>query len=226
MKNLGKFGFLLLIFFSLFSVVGGCTFPYPYHYTRLAPTPVVNQLQYPVYIDKNFGSADQLSIANAVDQWNYALNGHLKLVIVDHTFDMQDDRLRAAIKRDAFLILRINSSNPLIPTVEPQHWALGFTPSLGNHWVYLVRDRLENEDVEFITMHEIGHALGAGHTSSGLMYKEYSPDTYRCIDFLAVQQVARYQHWDVATLNYCQPGAYQPVDDSHKQQQSLHPSID
>lgn len=174
------------------------------HFPTTATTPVI----FPVYIDKNFGGLDQLSIADALDQWNFVFNGHAKFAVVDDHFNMDIPELQQAIQQNAFIIFRIDSHNPLVPTnTDPGFLSVGFTPHLGSHLIYLIRDRLENEDVRDIIMHELGHALGADHTSHGLMYKHYTQEEYQCIDLLTVEQIAPIQHWPLTELNYCILGA-------------------
>lgn len=180
-----------------------------YQYTRnTVYQPAAQAPVYPVYVDKQFSGDDRLAIQDALQQWDYALNGHARFVIVDTSFDMEMDKLQRAQRDDAFLIMMVHSDNPIIPTnIAPGQWCLGWTPYTGSHWIRLVRDRLDTStDVKLVLMHEIGHALGADHDGSGLMYNKYSPEQYQCVDYGAVVQVARWYHWDVHTLNYCQVG--------------------
>jgi hypothetical protein len=176
-----------------------------YHYTHISAV-AGNGEVFSVYVDKYFGEADKISIQQALDQWNYVLNGHAKFVIVDDQFDMDPSILQMIVNKNAFLILKITSANPIVPNIGPGYWILGFVPVIGNHWIYLVRDRMNNNDIKYITMHEVGHALGAKHTDSGVMFKYYLPEEYQCVDYSAAKQVAAWYHWDVNELNYCMPG--------------------
>jgi hypothetical protein len=236
-KNLGKLGFGLLIFLSLF--FSGCTHPGMYHYvSHTAPTysPLVS-----VYVDKNFGDADQVSIADAIDQWNYALNGHFKMIIVDHQFDMDQQGMQEVQDRKSFAVLKVDENNAMVQRADQVvrkagsgDFALAFTPGPGNHAIYLVRTRIrDNAMVRGIVMHEMGHALGAAHTPHGLMLANYNAETYQCVDYATVLQVATYYHWDVSSMNYCtaDDGNYKqvnrdPLDPLAKQQQSRQPSVD
>lgn len=213
MKNLWLFALLLLG-----SLVFGCASGHlgVYHYTHTAPYSQVMPT-YPVYIDKDFGEADRMSIAEALDQWNYALNGHAKFIIVSDTFDMEPEVLSRVTGGDAFAILKVTGSNPIVArsdeiVEEHEHlghsYSLGFTPSLGSHTIYLVRDRIkDNSMVKGIVMHEVGHALGSEHVGDGLMFPGYDVVRYQCVDYDTIKAVAAYQNWKVDTLNYCVLGA-------------------
>lgn len=184
-----------------------------YQYTHV---PSNNRTQImSVYIDKDFGEADKVEIAKALEQWNFALNGNAKFLIASQDFDMSEDSvLRDVQIGKAFLILKVNSNNPIVdaadsvvrqykPQATGKDLSWGFTTSIGDHKVYLVRDRMNNGDIFYITMHELGHALGAEHTTDGLMYRLYSQDKFQCVDWLAIKQVAEYHGWDLGSINYC-----------------------
>jgi Matrixin len=211
MKNLGKllFGFLLaLIFLSCAGHVG------MYQYTHVDNNPLWVEI-YPVYIDNSFGEADKVAIGRALEQWNFAFNSNARFQLESDKFDMsQEGVLRQVQDGKAFVIFKVNGNNPIVdasdaivrqykPGASGKDLSWGFTTSVGDHKIYLVRDRMGNGDVFYITMHELGHALGAQHTADGLMYKFYSPERFQCVDRLAIEQVALYHHWDDRTVNYC-----------------------
>lgn len=216
MKNLVKFAFLILSL-SVFLISCATGHLGMYHYTH-APLYSQEMPTYPVYVDKDFGEADRLSIAEALDQWNYALNGHAKFVIVSDTFDMEPEILQRVVSGSAFVILKVSGDNPIVArsdevVEEHEHkgshsYSLGFTVAIGNHTIYLVRDRIkENKMVKGIVMHEVGHALGAEHVGDGLMFPGYDAERYQCVDYQTVKAVAEYHNWKVDTLNYCELGA-------------------
>lgn len=212
MKNLGQFVFLLCVAICFF----GCATGHlgMYQYTHAVPVTQWTEVM-PVYIDKDFGDADKVNIARALEQWNFAFNGNARFELVSDRFDMaQESVLRDVQAGRAFVIFKVNGNNPIVdasddivrkykPGATGKDLSWGFTTSVGDHKVYLVRDRMGNDDVFYITMHELGHALGAEHTAEGLMYKFYTREQFQCVDRLAIEEVALYRHWNTRTVNYC-----------------------
>lgn len=208
------FGFLAIICLSLLGV--GClhnipdaqlALPGAYRYTdRPALAASEKIVEWPVYIDQNFNSQERADIINgALGQWNVVLNGHAKFVVVDDHFDMEDSVLKKVVEGRAFLILRVTPDNRIVQTVDQGQDVLGVTPAISMHWLYLVGARLDANRDEFIsvTMHEMGHALGAEHTVGGLMNPYYHAEDAQCIDYKAMVQVADFYSWDKDSLNYC-----------------------
>lgn len=160
---------------------------------------------YAIYVDKDFGEADRLEIAKAVEQWNHALNGQIRLDIVSFDFRMEPSILKE--KADAWFILKIHSDSNFKPKEEPEAPTLAFADKIGGHLIYMIRDRIRNEDMKGIVMHEIGHLFGSDHVGTRLMYKHYQRSQYNCVDYDSIQSVASAQHLEPAGLNYC---AYEP----------------
>lgn len=200
-KKIWLFAFLTSLLFVFFSCIDTARLGL-YHYVR--DPSVSNQAArlYPVYVDKDFGEADRISIQDALDQWNIALHGQARFIINNH-LDVNIN--------NGFLLFKITSHNPLVKPIDKIvdvdkkgiFWTLGFTSQIGDHHVYLVRDRLQNEDVKYIVMHELGHALGAAHGGSGLMSVPYNKEKWQCVDQYTVQQIAAHEHLVAEDLNYC-----------------------
>jgi hypothetical protein len=158
----------------------------------------------PIWVDKNFGQADRLQIDAAVGQWNYALNGYIILRVVDNSFDMEIDKIQECRRRNGWLFMRINGDNSMVPIQKPnQGRTLGFANKVGGNHLYLVRERMDNEAVFGVTMHEIGHLLGAEHVGNRLMYKHFSRARFQCVDLDSLEAVAHYQGISADDLNYC-----------------------
>lgn len=174
-----------------------------YEYTRQGLRAVTPIRTIPIWIDRDFGEADKLAIDDAINAWNYAMNGYVKLVVVDTQFDMEIPKIVEQVKEGGWLFMKVTSDNSLVPSNDKGYKTIGFTEMVGGHHLYLVRDRLQNDDVFGVTLHEIGHLMGSEHVGDRLMYPHYSRARFRCIDYVTVQSVAN--AWDVPVerLNYC-----------------------
>src|SRR6266567_3027173 len=53
------------------------------HYVRQAYSAINPEIVLPVYVDKDFGSADVVGIEETIEQWNYVLNGYIILKMGD-----------------------------------------------------------------------------------------------------------------------------------------------
>jgi hypothetical protein len=162
----------------------------------------------PIWIDKNFGEADQISIQSALDQWSYALNGYIVFKVESRQFDMADSVLREVAMGRAWVFLKVDSNNSFIKNQDTiyhneKHLILACTDQIGGGTLYLVRDRLDNAWVSGVMMHEIGHLLGANHHDKTLMSSAFNVENAHCIDLETLQQVAKYQGLDYRKMNYC-----------------------
>lgn len=205
-----------LVFFLLLLLVG-CNPTVGNGYIR-NPSNVGVYKVIPVYIDVTFGEGDKVAIDDAVNQWNYVLNGYMELKVVTHQFDMELNLIREAARNNGILIMKVYSNNPIVPTLTSGMYTLnsGAVPiawvnERGGGKMYLIRDRLENTDVLPVSLHELGHALGAGHEELldenvlRLMYPYYYKRyNYSCIDKNAMKKVAEYQNLPWKGLNYCE----------------------
>lgn len=171
----------------------------------------------PIWIDKNFGEADRLAIDDAIRAWNFAMNGYVQLKIVDMDFDMEPSKIVDQVNQNGWLFMKLKSDSKLIPEQkEKGYWTIGFTEKLGGHHLYLVRDRLANEDVFGVTMHEIGHLMGSDHVGDRLMRPHFNRTASQCIDYDTIKAVASYNNLPLDRLNYCMDQAPDPVKKDDK----------
>lgn len=192
----------ILLILSLFLIsCESCDKPTPYHYVN-QPEVQVETKTIPVYIDNHFSDVENSQIQIAISQWNATLNGYLKLEIAG-TFDMEIELLEEARLHHAYLIIKLDPNSPLLSNSIGEK-TLGFADSIGGSYLYLVPELVKN-DLYGVALHEIGHLLGAKHTPSGLMYKNYYLGKFICIDILAAQEVGNYQDFDWTKMNYCTP---------------------
>ena len=205
-----KFGYAL--FCLLFSCIfcWSCIPPHSYAFTYVnSPhqrTKSPTQIKM-VYIDQAFGESDRVAIADALTQWEYALNGYM--TFKTQYYDVEHgavDTLRDVVDGRAWMFLKINSTNPLVDFHDmPKVHALAFCERVGGSLIYMVRDRVPNDNVKGVMMHEIGHLLGAQHwdEDDDLMNPIYREANSQCIDKHTLQQVSEHLHIPVQNMNYC-----------------------
>jgi hypothetical protein len=148
-----------------------------------APVPAEPGRVVPVHIDRTFSIYERAKILRAVNEWNVALNGQVRL--------------------EVWIVAKIDSRSPITASSAMSR-ALAVTVGTRRAIVYVVADRLGSRDLGAIMMHEFGHAFGVGHDSgSQLMHPYYVGDKQRCIDKGAVRAVAAAQNLDLSQLNWC-----------------------
>jgi hypothetical protein len=183
----------------------------PFHYIKSGEYSPVALRVIHIWIDKEFYAADQLALDDAIRQWNFALNGYVKLEIVSTTFDMEPEIIQRANLERGWLIMKVHSGNSIIPDQsdkgQVKYYTLAWVNDIGGNHMWMVRDRLKNEWMTGVALHEIGHMLGALHDNVYLMQPHFNWEDYRCVDYATLKQVADYQHIPMGSLNYCQYGS-------------------
>lgn len=161
----------------------------------------------PVYIDIKFCNSEKKLIKKAIDNWNDALNGYLVLKVVGLEFKETPKAIDDIIKNKSYVILRAYSSDEIIKERDindNENVIVGLANKLGGNVMHLVMDRLTEKDIMEITMHELGHLLGADHTDEKyLMSIIYNKERYKCVDLFTIKQVAEYWHLPIRRMNYC-----------------------
>lgn len=196
-----------VIVIAIFSILGCSGHMAQHYYTRQPPG--TSNYEIFVKVDKEFSDVDKLSIDKAISQWNYVLNSHYTLKVVDWNFDATALKDGKFLPRNAYYIVSINNKQ-----FEDVKKELSFNPEdknkfilafaiLGGTIVYINKDRVGADDVYPITMHEMAHIFGAKHDGFRLMNNYYSKEKFQCVDWKTAEQVANFLHLHINDLNWC-----------------------
>lgn len=159
-------------------------------------TPII-----PVYIDGGFDAEENLQIREAIAAWNYALNGYLKFII--HSRSLTLEEMRGITTSGGYVILNIGGNSSLLHDLKNPERTWGYASCVGCHMIALVGERIPRGYLMGVTLHEIGHLLGASH-GTGLMYPyAESIHQFECIDYEVIKQVALHWQLPLDRLNYC-----------------------
>jgi hypothetical protein len=145
-----------------------------------------------------FDLDDRARILRAVNEWNVALNGFVRLAIVD-------DSAPGASQRQP-RPWTIMTANGIGPRATPGSTiALAHTQAVpGTGGLMIVyRDRIGMRDLGSVIMHELGHVLGLGHGPKGLMAAHYHPTDQQCVDKATIADVAAQRRLPISQLNWC-----------------------
>ena len=182
-----------------------CCGPTHYQYTRIPETVRFPCRTVSVYLDRSFGEEDRLHIDDSIMKWNYAFNGYIVLKIVSFHSDFGPDEKTDVFSNHGLMIHKVNSNYPDIPRQKEQGLrTIAWTDMIDGHEIFLIRDRLDREDIFPVTLHELAHYFGAEHVEQdGLMNRQYTQDNYQCIDIDTIRQVARFNGIDQNNMNHC-----------------------
>jgi predicted Zn-dependent protease len=157
-----------------------------------------------VRIDRKFDPYERAKALRAVNEWNHALNGYIRLEMSPEGFDTAAFTTAIRPRLDGWVVAKSDSSHGLLRAPGMRR-TLALT--LSNHagaFVLLAADRVGSKDLATILKHEFGHALGAGHDSrSALMHPFYAGDRQGCIDEFAMREVAKAQRMPLEAFNWC-----------------------
>lgn len=180
-----------------------------YKYINVGPGSSVVLREYKVWVDKGFGNADRLAIDDAIRQWNYTMNGYVKMTVISYDFDMEIEELRQIMNSGGWIIMKIDSSNPMVddgPTVngKPTSYTLAWVNGLHGTKMWIIRDRIvDSRWMTGIVLHEMGHMLGADHDEAYLMGKNFDWEKFRCVDYQTAIAAAKAQRIPLGVVNYC-----------------------
>ena len=195
---------LILIFITITTGVGcgSAAFgpvAHNYRYTRMAGGILLRTI--PIYVTRDIGEADRVAIQQAIEQWNYALNGNVILEVVSWKYIGEIDEMKQ-IHQDHGIIIQTLTGVQAFQHNKGER-TLAFVNDVGGWVIYMIRERIANDDVKSVLLHEVGHILGAYHREHDLMQPIFDADNYHCIDLETLKQVAERQGFDYRKGNYC-----------------------
>jgi hypothetical protein len=137
-----------------------------------------------------FSDDHRTSIAQALGEWNRALNGVARFAPAPDPNG-----------RGIWAIVAIAKS-----PVQNRHETLAEVKALpaGGGLLMIYLDRIRGRNLDGIMLHELGHVLGLQHEGSrGLMAAEYNPHDQKCVDYSAIAQLAALYALSVQKLRWC-----------------------
>lgn len=180
---------------------------YSYHRGHI-PEHVNHAVVIPIWIDTKFNKEQLSQIKSAVNEWNNVFNGQM-LLKLDKQFTGQEEGEKLFTEANktglGWVIVNLDENDPVLSDrIESGDGTLAFVTKMNGHLLVVIGDRIGTRDLKTITMHEMGHLLGANHVNApSLMTPRYGEEQYNCIDKITVAQVAGYQDLEFANLNYC-----------------------
>ena len=105
------------------------------------------------------------------------------------------------------MLMKVDSTSSFIPDENPLSRTLAWANDVGGNRIYFVRDRIVNEWMTGVALHEMGHLLGAPHDNAYLMAPKFNWENSRCVDYDSMVLVAK--HWWIHPdqLKYCVYGS-------------------
>jgi hypothetical protein len=150
-------------------------------------------------MDGPFTFDERAKILQAIGEWNYALNGFIRLEVVTAGQGGTDSWTIRSEKGGTPQAPDMVRGQPLSSTQS------GFLGIGGRMVIYV--DRIGTRDLRGIVLHEFGHVLGLNHDRGHLMGPRYQPTTEQCIDRETTEAIAARHNLPAASLNWCDAGS-------------------
>jgi hypothetical protein len=130
---------------------------------------------------------ERFNVIKAIETWNRVTETWQRFSVVDKKLGNNCDLFIQEVE----------------PDFEKPVTVLASTMGLGNGRIKLFRGRYEINSYA-VTLHEIGHVLGAKHLRGTLMDAKLDLGVYHCPDVATVLQIANVNGIDPETLSWCQ----------------------
>jgi hypothetical protein len=155
-----------------------------------------------VRIDQQFKPADHARILRAIQEWNYALNGHIRFDVSAVPFGTPGAASPPRTGRD-WVIAHAPGRGPSRGTRGVVLAATQPIPGVGGLMI-LYADSVGEADLGHIVLHELGHALGLGHDPAALlMSTNYRASIQGCVDEGTAKALASLRSLPLDGLNWC-----------------------
>ena len=199
-KDMRMLILLVLCYFVIASIGFGCYYGVrvssSWEYTH-KEREEVEKYEIGIRVDGKFSIEEREQIKEAIRSWNYVLNGYVVLKVDnwEYTGGVEDIW--------GWEIMKIGKDDIRIPKSGKGLKVLAFADKIGGTGIYLVEGVMGVGDIFGVTLHEMGHLLGAGHKDGTMMDGKYNKVPAICIDYWTMSKAAIYLGLDVEKLNYC-----------------------
>jgi predicted Zn-dependent protease len=177
----------------------------PGRYVRNDPPVRTMVAHIPVWVDADMPKSQKKAIREALEEWNFTLNGYTVLELETENFKMEQSVIDEVVNTHEGIIIVSNRSSDVLVQLIDDEAVLAWVNELGGNVMHVISDRIGRRDMKSIAMHEIGHALGLPHilVKHTMMFPSYTFGS-TCIDEVTVRALASVRsRYDVAHMNYC-----------------------
>jgi hypothetical protein len=141
--------------------------------------------------------------------WGYSFNNQIRFEIHYNAKGWSITELDDVYIRKGIAIIKISEvDHDIVPTLDSDPFqakkVLAWVNKIGGDRIHVLRDRMKQEDLYYIILHELGHIFGVMHTNKDeLMQPTYMKSNSSCIDKNTAQKAALYLSIDPQSVNWC-----------------------